>query len=77
MTSGEEFSAAGFTVRAVGARHAFVYDGLPDCANLGYMRSKGRGIPQDDTLATELYRRGCDMGSAWGCHNLGYRYEKG
>jgi L-ascorbate metabolism protein UlaG (beta-lactamase superfamily) len=37
VTSGEEFSAAGFTVRAVGARHAFVYDGLPDCANLGYI----------------------------------------
>jgi L-ascorbate metabolism protein UlaG (beta-lactamase superfamily) len=37
LTSGEEFGIAGFTVRAVGARHAFVYDGSPDCANLGYI----------------------------------------
>ncbi len=37
VTSGQEFEAAGFRVRAVGARHAFIYDGQPDCANLGYV----------------------------------------
>jgi L-ascorbate metabolism protein UlaG (beta-lactamase superfamily) len=32
-----EFQAAGFNVQAVGGRHAFVYDGMPDIANLGYI----------------------------------------
>lgn len=33
MSSGAEFTAAGFRVRAVGGRHASVYGGRPDCAN--------------------------------------------
>jgi L-ascorbate metabolism protein UlaG (beta-lactamase superfamily) len=33
----EEFVAAGFTVTPVGGRHATIYDGQPDCANLGYL----------------------------------------
>jgi L-ascorbate metabolism protein UlaG (beta-lactamase superfamily) len=33
----QEFTAAGFTVRAVGGRHAVIYGGKPDCANLGYL----------------------------------------
>jgi L-ascorbate metabolism protein UlaG (beta-lactamase superfamily) len=33
----EVFEAAGFKVKAVGARHAFIYDGKPDCPNLGYV----------------------------------------
>lgn len=37
VSSGEEFTAAGFRVRAVGGRHAFIYGGEPDCANLGYV----------------------------------------
>ncbi|KRV46620.1 MBL fold metallo-hydrolase [Wenjunlia vitaminophila] len=37
VSSGEEFTAAGFHVRAVGGRHAFIYAGQPDCANLGYV----------------------------------------
>jgi L-ascorbate metabolism protein UlaG (beta-lactamase superfamily) len=37
VPSGEEFTAAGFRVRAVGGRHAFIYGGQPDCANLGYI----------------------------------------
>ncbi|MFD4738028.1 MBL fold metallo-hydrolase [Streptomyces virginiae] len=37
VSSGTEFSAAGFRVRAVGGRHASIYGGLPDCANLGYV----------------------------------------
>jgi L-ascorbate metabolism protein UlaG (beta-lactamase superfamily) len=37
VRSGEEFTAAGLRVRAVGGRHATIYDGEPDCANLGYL----------------------------------------
>lgn len=37
VSAGEEFTAAGFRVRAVGGRHAVVYGGRPDCANLGYL----------------------------------------
>lgn len=37
VTTGGEFTAAGFRVRAVGGRHAFIYGGQPDCANLGYL----------------------------------------
>lgn len=37
VSSGEEFTAAGFRVRAVGGRHAVIYGGQPDCANLGYI----------------------------------------
>jgi L-ascorbate metabolism protein UlaG (beta-lactamase superfamily) len=37
VRAGEEFTAAGFTVRAVGGRHAFIYKGEPDCANLAYL----------------------------------------
>ena len=35
--SGEEFEAAGFTVRTCGDRHAITFGGLPDAANLGYV----------------------------------------
>lgn len=34
---GETFDVAGVQVRAVGGRHAAVYDGQPDCVNLGYV----------------------------------------
>ncbi|GAA5016865.1 MBL fold metallo-hydrolase [Streptomyces siamensis] len=34
---GEEFTAAGFRVTAQGGRHALIYAGLPDCANLAYL----------------------------------------
>lgn len=37
VRSGEEFTAAGFRVTAVGGRHALIYAGKPDCANLGYV----------------------------------------
>lgn len=33
----DTFSAAGFTVRAVGGVHAEIIDGLPGCPNLGYI----------------------------------------
>ena len=37
VTSGQVFDAAGFSVQAVGDRHALIYGGLPDCPNLGYI----------------------------------------
>ncbi|OEV05870.1 MBL fold metallo-hydrolase [Streptomyces nanshensis] len=37
VSTGAGFTAAGFHVRAVGGRHAPVYGGQPDCANLGYI----------------------------------------
>jgi L-ascorbate metabolism protein UlaG (beta-lactamase superfamily) len=37
VAAGDEFSAGGFRVAAVGGEHAEIYDGLPGCANLGYV----------------------------------------
>lgn len=37
VREGEAFTAAGFSVRAVGGRHAEIIDGLPGCPNLGYV----------------------------------------
>ncbi|MBY8874930.1 MBL fold metallo-hydrolase [Micromonospora sp. PLK6-60] len=37
VRAGERFTAGGFTVRAVGGRHATIHGGQPDCANLGYL----------------------------------------
>jgi L-ascorbate metabolism protein UlaG (beta-lactamase superfamily) len=44
---GETFEAAGFSVRAVGGRHAAVVDGRPDCANLGYVVEESAYHPGD------------------------------
>jgi L-ascorbate metabolism protein UlaG (beta-lactamase superfamily) len=37
VRAGDRFRAAGFSVRAVGGRHATIHGGEPDCANLGYV----------------------------------------
>ena len=37
LAAGDTVSVAGFTVTAVGAAHATIYNGLPDCAHLGYV----------------------------------------
>jgi L-ascorbate metabolism protein UlaG (beta-lactamase superfamily) len=37
VSLGDKFTAAGFPVVAVGGRHAAIYDGQPDCPNLGYV----------------------------------------
>jgi L-ascorbate metabolism protein UlaG (beta-lactamase superfamily) len=37
LTAGEEFTAAGFAVKAFGGKHATIYGDEPDCANLGYL----------------------------------------
>jgi len=37
VAAGDTFTAAGFSVRAVGGVHAETVDGLPGCPNLGYI----------------------------------------
>src|SRR2546423_3904063 len=37
VDSGEEFTAAGFAVRAYGGRHALIHPDIPSVANLGYL----------------------------------------
>lgn len=44
---GEEFTAAGFRVRALGGRHATIYGDQPDCANLGYLVDEAVYHPGD------------------------------
>ncbi|MGW5098505.1 MBL fold metallo-hydrolase [Streptomyces nodosus] len=47
VASDAEFTAAGFRVRAVGERHAFIYGGQPNCANLGYIVDEAVYHPGD------------------------------
>ncbi|MEV7342313.1 MBL fold metallo-hydrolase [Streptomyces sp. NPDC093544] len=47
VVAGVEFTAAGFRVTAQGGRHARIYGGLPDCANLGYLVEDGLYHPGD------------------------------
>ncbi|MFE6101528.1 MBL fold metallo-hydrolase [Streptomyces laurentii] len=37
VEAGDTVSAAGFTVRVVGGRHADIVDGLPGCPNVGFV----------------------------------------
>ena len=37
VAAGSTFMAAGIAVRAVGERHAFVYEDRPSCVNFGYL----------------------------------------
>ena len=37
VDTGEEFTAAGFAVRAYGGRHALIHPDIPSVANLGYL----------------------------------------
>ncbi|MGW1272793.1 MBL fold metallo-hydrolase [Streptomyces sp. NPDC002491] len=37
VAAGDTFTAAGFTVRAVGGEHAEIIDGLPGCPNIGFI----------------------------------------
>jgi L-ascorbate metabolism protein UlaG (beta-lactamase superfamily) len=47
VRAGADFTAAGFTVRPVGDRHAVIYGGQPDCVNLGYLVDGGCYHPGD------------------------------
>ena len=42
VESGQEFTAAGYTVRAYGGQHAVIHPDIPRIANLGYLISDGR-----------------------------------
>lgn len=53
VSSGEEFTAAGFRVWAVGGRHALIYGGQPDCANLGYIVDEAIYHPGDSLHVPE------------------------
>jgi len=44
---------------------------------LGLMYARGHGVPHDDALAVQWYRRATEQGFAWGQTNLGYMYESG
>jgi L-ascorbate metabolism protein UlaG (beta-lactamase superfamily) len=37
VAPGSTFSVAGFDIRVVGGEHAEIYDGLPGCANVGFV----------------------------------------
>jgi L-ascorbate metabolism protein UlaG (beta-lactamase superfamily) len=41
---GDTFTAAGYGVQVVGGEHAEIYEGLPGCANVGYLVSTPGGI---------------------------------
>ncbi|MBB5869957.1 L-ascorbate metabolism protein UlaG (beta-lactamase superfamily) [Allocatelliglobosispora scoriae] len=47
VAPGETFTAAGFTVRVVGGEHAEIYDGLPGCANIGFIIDENVYHPGD------------------------------
>jgi len=47
VSPGEAFTAAGFSVTAVGGRHAPIHDGQPDCPNLGYLVAEAVYHPGD------------------------------
>jgi L-ascorbate metabolism protein UlaG (beta-lactamase superfamily) len=50
LQPGQVFDAAGVAVRAVGGRHAAVYEGRPDCINLGYVIGDGLLYHPGDAL---------------------------
>jgi L-ascorbate metabolism protein UlaG (beta-lactamase superfamily) len=56
VSVGDRFSAAGFEVRVVGGEHAEIYEGLPGCANLGYIVGGGLYHPGD-----ALFRPNADI----------------
>ncbi|MGW0436674.1 MBL fold metallo-hydrolase [Micromonospora sp. NPDC003197] len=53
VSAGQEFTAAGFRVGAVGGRHAPIYGGQPDCANLGYIVDEAIYHPGDALYVPE------------------------
>jgi L-ascorbate metabolism protein UlaG (beta-lactamase superfamily) len=53
VTSDQVFEAAGFRVRAVGSRHAFIYNGRPDCPNFGYVVEDRIYVPGDALFVPE------------------------
>ena len=50
LAAGDEVDLAGFRVTAVGGRHALIYEGRPDCANLGYVIDDALYHPGDSVV---------------------------
>lgn len=48
---GQRFTAAGFEVDVVGGKHAEIYEGLPGCANVGYVVDERLYHPGDSLFA--------------------------
>jgi L-ascorbate metabolism protein UlaG (beta-lactamase superfamily) len=53
VSAGDRFDAAGLRVRAVGGRHATIFDGRPDCANLGYLIEESLYHPGDSLFVPD------------------------
>jgi L-ascorbate metabolism protein UlaG (beta-lactamase superfamily) len=53
VAPGDVFVAGGFEVEAVGGRHADIYDGLPGCANVGYVVEHAVYHPGDALFVPE------------------------
>jgi L-ascorbate metabolism protein UlaG (beta-lactamase superfamily) len=51
---GNSFTAAGFDVHAVGGQHAEIYEGLPGCANIGYVINNTVYHPGDSMFVPDL-----------------------
>jgi TPR repeat protein len=47
-------------------------DGV-SCTTLGSMYERGHLVPADPAQAQAFYQRGCDLGEAQGCYDLGRR----
>jgi L-ascorbate metabolism protein UlaG (beta-lactamase superfamily) len=50
---GQTFTAAGFSVAVVGGAHAEIYDGLPGCANVGFIVDGNVYHPGDSVFVPE------------------------
>jgi L-ascorbate metabolism protein UlaG (beta-lactamase superfamily) len=50
---GDDFTAAGFSVRAVGGKHADIIDGLPGCANIGFIIDESIYHPGDSLFVPQ------------------------
>lgn len=48
---GDVFTAGGFGVRAVGGEHAEIYEGMPGCANIGFVVDDAVYHPGDSVFA--------------------------
>lgn len=53
VSSGERFDAAGFRITAVGGQHAEIIDGLPGCANVGFIVDDAVYHPGDSVFVPD------------------------
>jgi L-ascorbate metabolism protein UlaG (beta-lactamase superfamily) len=54
VTATDTFTAAGFSVRAVGGEHAKIFGGMPDCANIGYVVDEDVYHPGDSYFVPDV-----------------------